>query len=262
VELPSLRSYPLPLPPLSEQQAIAEALSDVDGLIDGLEKLFAKKRDIMTATMHQLLTGKRRLPGFGEGTGYKQAELGEIPVDWDVVALGALAAIEMGQSPRSEFYNNSGVGLPLIQGNADVNERKTIIRNYTSMITKKALKSSIIVSVRAPVGEVAIAMFDCCLGRGVCGITYQNEYLYHWLIGHEAQWEKYSKGSTFDSINGEELRAIPILVPQAEDEQQAIAKALSDMDKEIAAIQSRLDKTKAIKQGMMQELLMGKARLI
>ena len=76
------------LPALPEQHAIAKALSDVDGLLDGLTKLIAKKRDIKTATMQQLLTGKTRLPGFGEGKGYKQTELGETPEDWESPALG------------------------------------------------------------------------------------------------------------------------------------------------------------------------------
>jgi type I restriction enzyme, S subunit len=244
-----------------EQDAIATALAAIDNLIISLENLIAKKNDIKTSTMQQLLTGKKRLAGFGDGKGYKQTELGEIPEDWEVVKLGNVSKIEMGQSPYSSNYNSKGIGLPLIQGNADIRNRKTIIRNYTSQITKASKAGDIILSVRAPVGEVAIAEFDCCIGRGVCAIRYVNNYLYHWLISFESSWEKYSKGSTFDSINSDELREIKLFFPTDNKEQLAIAKILSDIDDELATLGKHLTKVKSIKQGMMQELLTGRTRL-
>lgn len=262
----SLGKIPVVYPEPKEQTAIANALSDVDLLITELEKLIAKKQAIKTATMQQLLTGRTRLPQFalredGSKKGTKQSELGEIPEDWEVVILGDISKLNMGQSPSSSNYNTKGIGLPLIQGNADVFNRKTIIRNYTSQITKKANKGDLILSVRAPVGEVAIAEFDCCIGRGVCAIQYNNSYLYQWLVNFESQWEKFSKGSTFDSINAEELRVIQLVLP-SDEEQTAIAAILSDMDEEIQALDQRLSKTRQIKQGMMQELLTGKTRLV
>ena len=113
------RITPVVLPSLSEQRAIAEALSDVDGLLAALEELIAKKRTIKQAAMQQLLTGKTRLPGFSG--------------KWAEKLLIELATITMGQSPPSMFYNLRGEGLPLIQGNADIEDRQTIDRvwNYT-----------------------------------------------------------------------------------------------------------------------------------
>lgn len=262
-----LISFKISFPTEKEQIIIANALSDIDTLINQLKKLIAKKQAIKTATMQQLLTGKTRLPAFayredGSLKGTKQSELGEIPEDWELNILGDIAKLEMGQSPKSEYYNNKAIGLPLIQGNADIFDRKTIIRNYTSVVTKKAYKLDIILSVRAPVGEVAIATVDCCIGRGVCAIKYPNNYLYHWLVLFEPQWEKFSKGSTFDSINSEELKSINIVLPNSHEEQIAISNLLSDMDKEITTLEQRLAKTELIKQGMMQELLTGKTRLI
>ena len=108
----------VPAPPTqNEQKAIADALSDVDGLIVGLEALIAKKRDLKTATMQQLLTGKTRLPGFGEGVGMKHTELGEIPEDWAVKPLRELAIAERGKfsaRPRNDpkFF---GGKYPFIQ---------------------------------------------------------------------------------------------------------------------------------------------------
>lgn len=251
---------------LSEQQKIAIALSDTDALIFELEKLIEKKQAIKTATMQQLLTGKTRLPEFAlreDGTpkGYKDSELGQIPEDWEVKNLTDIAMVTMGQSPDSNFYNAQGEGLPLVQGNADIKNRKTIIRNFTSFITKKALKGDLILSVRAPVGEVAKATFDCCIGRGVCAIKYPNDYLYYWLINFENKWEKFSKGSTFDSINSDELKNIFIPFP-LEQEQIAISNMLANFDHDIEKCELKLNKLLSIKSGMMQELLTGKTRLV
>ena len=255
----------VPVPSLEEQTAIANVLSDSDALIDALEQLIAKKQAIKSATMQQLLTGRTRLPAFAQrpdGTkkGYKPSELGDIPEDWVVAQLGEIVKLNMGQSPSSSNYNNKGIGMPLIQGNADILNRKTIIRNYTSQITKKAKKGDLILSVRAPVGEVAKAEFDCCIGRGVCAVQYKNDYLYQWLVSFETAWDKFSKGSTFDSINSEELRHIELIMP-SDEEQTAIATILSDMDNELQALTQKLEKARALKQGMMQQLLTGKIRL-
>ena len=187
--------------------------------------------------------------------GYKQTEAGVIPEDWTVSKMGKIANVIMGQSPLSEFYNNKGIGLPLIQGNADIENRKTIVRSYSSMITKRGKLGDIIMSVRAPVGEVAKSTFDCCLGRGVCAISFKNEYLYHYLVFFEKSWAKFSTGSTFDSINSTQVIELPIPIPKDDSEQLLIANALSDMDALISQTEKLIEKKKAIKQGAMQELL-------
>ena len=236
-----------PVPPLPEQRSIATALSDMDELLGGLDRLIAKKRDLKQAAMQQLLTGKTRLPGFGG--------------EWEVKRLGEIAEIVMGQSPSSANYNSVGIGLPLIQGNADITNRKTIKRIFTTQITKRGKSGDILVSVRAPVGEVARAMFDVCLGRGVCAIRYGNNFIYHCLINLEPTWAKHSKGSTFDSVNSTDINAVEIYLPIDPAQQKAIAFILSDMDTEIAAIEQRRNKTRDLKQAMMQELLTGRTRL-
>ncbi|MBC6421788.1 MAG: restriction endonuclease subunit S, partial [Hormoscilla sp. SP12CHS1] len=244
----NLKNILLPVPGKKEQRAIAQTLSDVDGLIAALDLAIAKKRNIKTATMQELLTGKKRLPGFGE--------------EWQVKRLGDIANITMGQSPSSQYYNSEEIGLPLIQGNADIKNRRAVIRKSTSEVTKKCYDGDIILSVRAPVGEVAKTNFDACIGRGVSAIFYPNDFLYHYLIFREGRWSKLSKGSTFDSINSTEIKDLEIKLPVDLIEQRVIATILSDMDAEIAALEKRCAKTQAMKQGMMQELLTGKTRLI
>ncbi|MCL2247238.1 MAG: restriction endonuclease subunit S [Lentimicrobiaceae bacterium] len=244
---PTIEKIPFAIPlTLAEQTAIATALSDMDKYISSLERLIAKKKAIKQGTMQNLLTGKIRLKGF-EG-------------EWVEKKLGK-EQITMGQSPSSDGYNNERQGMPLIQGNADIENRKTIIRFYTKQITKQANQGDIILTVRAPVGNVAKAKFNCCLGRGVCAIK-GNDFLFHLLISIEPNWSNLSTGSTFDSINNTELSNLKLFLPTDLAEQTAIATILSDMDTEIEALQTKLQKAKLVKQGAMQELLTGKIRLV
>lgn len=245
----AMKNLPVCLPPtVTEQQAIAEALSDTDALIEALEQLLAKKRQIKQGAMQELLTGQKRLPGFA--------------AQWEVRQLGNISEIVMGQSPRSAHYNSKGDGLPLIQGNADISDRKTIRRVFTTEVTKRGRSGDVLMSVRAPVGEISIAVFNVCLGRGVCAIRYPNDFLYHALIAKEPLWAKLSKGSTFDSVNSADVKAFEIEFPLDEAEQTAIATLLSDMDAEIAALEAKLAKVRSLKQGMMRELLTGRIRLV
>jgi type I restriction enzyme S subunit len=230
-----------------EQETISSSINAAGAQVEVLQALITKKQQIKQATMQELLTGKRRLPGF-EG-------------EWVVKRLGDIAEITMGQSPSSTNYNTHGRGMPLIQGNADIKNRETVERVFTTQITKRGFKGDILMSVRAPVGEVSRATIDVCLGRGVCAIRFPNNFLYHYLIFLEPTWVKHSKGSTFDSINTADLKAIDIHLPYESLEQIAIAECLAQMDAELATLEMRLTKAHALKQGMMQQLLTGKIRL-
>ena len=168
VPITTQRKLSLVTPPLNEQRAIAIVLSDVDALLAKLDQLITKKRDLKQATMQQLLTGQTRLPGFSG--------------EWKAKQLGDITEIVMGQSPSSLNYISKGIGLPLIQGNADILDRKTIKQIFTTEITKNRKCGDILISVRAPVGEISRALFDVCLGRGVCAIRYPNDFMYHYLV--------------------------------------------------------------------------------
>lgn len=243
-----MEGFEFPLPPTkTEQTAIANALSDADAWIQSLTRLIAKKRQIKQGAMQTLLN---------------PYENGRLKDGWVVKQLGKIAHVEMGQSPSSKNYNTKEIGLPLVQGNADIENRETIIRTYTSEITKKCSSGDIIMSVRAPVGEIAVATFDACLGRGVCAIKYSNKYIFHYLVSIESRWGKLSTGSTFDSANSTVVKKLDISLPNDEIEQMRIAEVLTDMDVEITALETKLAKAKKIKQGMMQNLLTGRIRLI
>ena len=249
INMRDIGAIPIPAPRSeAEQRAIAQALTDADALLGVLDRLIAKKRDLKRAAMQQLLTGQTRLPGFhGE---------------WDLKRLGDVAEIVMGQSPSSSNYNAKEAGLPLIQGNADIKNRKTINRIFTTQITKRGKRGDILMSVRAPVGEISRATVDVCLGRGVCAVRYDNDFMYHYLISLEPTWAKHSKGSTFDSVNSADVKAVEIRLPRDPNEQTVIAEVLTDMDTELATLEERREKTRVLKQAMMQELLTGITRLV
>ena len=245
----ALASIQCALPHPSEQEAIADALTDADALVESLEQLLTKKRQIKKGAMQELLTGKKRLPGFSG--------------EWQAKQLGEFSEIIMGQSPSSAHYNNKGEGLPLIQGNADISGRKTIARVFTTEVTKRGHAADILMSVRAPVGEICRTDFEVCLGRGVCAIRCsKNDFLYYALVSREPTWAKLSKGSTFDSISSADVEKFEIEQPADKTEQTAIATILSDMDAEIATRETKLAKARQLKQGMMQELLSGRIRLV
>ena len=245
-----LEIVPLPVPPPAEQRAIAEALSDVDELLAALEALIAKKRAVKQAAMQQLLTGKSRLPGFSGA--------------WAEKPLRDLTAITMGQSPPSISYNLRGEGLPLIQGNADIVDRQTLDRVWTTQVSKRCDSGDLLLTVRAPVGTVAVARKAACLGRGVCGLKPigNSAFLFHALVNAEDRWRILEQGSTFTAANSEQVGQFCLRVPTDESEQRAIATVLSDMDAEIAVLEHRRDKTRTVKQGMMQQLLTGQVRLV
>jgi type I restriction enzyme S subunit len=161
----------------------------------------------------------------------------EVPEGWSVRSLGQIADLTMGQSPPSSAVTDSGDGLPFIQGNAEFGARHPAPRFVTSITPKVAQKGDILISVRAPVGEVNIAESPLCIGRGVAGIRAKDcdpAFLFYATGGLSRTFARLSQGSTFDAINGKELRAIEILLPPL-DEQRRIAEVLRSVDEAIAS---------------------------
>lgn len=243
-------SFNFIVPEYSEQEKIAKILSDIDDLIVSLDTLIEKKKNMKQGAMQELLTGKKRLPGFK----------GELVMR----RLEEIAGINMGQSPDSNYYNEKGEGIPLIQGNADIEGRRSIQRIWTTQITKSCDENDIILTVRAPVGVVGIATNYSCIGRGVCSLKPKGVdrlYLYHLLIYNETGWKKLEQGSTFTSANSTQIDEFELYVSEFKEEQIAIANVLSDMDSEIEKLEQRRNKYRQLRIGTMQQLLTGRIRL-
>lgn len=248
-------SIPVLLPPLAEQLKIAQILSAWDKAISVTEKLLANSQQQKKALMQQLLTGKKRLLNENGGR-----FIGE----WCTCTLSEVAHIIMGSSPKSEAYNDNGLGLPLIQGNADIKCRVSCPRVYTSDITKECSPGDILLSVRAPVGTVALSQHKACIGRGISAIKSKRKmsqsFLYQWFLWFEPKWCYLSQGSTFESINSDDIKTLKLSVPNFE-EQQKIAAVLSAADAEISTLEKKLACLRDEKKALMQQLLTGKRRV-
>lgn len=185
----------------------------------------------------------------------------EFSGEWESKKLGDICEIIMGQSPSSSCYNENNIGLPLIQGKADIKDRKTLPRIYTSDITKICDVGDIIMSVRAPVGYISKSSQKSCIGRGVCGIkAKQNrEFIYQFLIGYEDKWDKISQGSTFESINRNDIDNTKISIPSLQ-EQEKIAFFLSLIDDKINLQSEKVKYLKDYKKGLMQKIFSGELR--
>lgn len=226
------------LPPIEEQQKIAAILTTQDKVIELKEKRLAEKQRQKKYLMHRF---------FVDANGKK-------------IRLGQIANVIMGQSPSSTSYNEQMEGMPLIQGNGDIEGRNTHPRMYTTQPTKICKKGDILISVRAPVGSVSRSSMNACIGRGMCAVDagiYQN-YVYQYLIYFEGKWGKVSQGSTFESISGDEIRKLKTLIP---DNMQHIEKILSTADREIDLLRQDIKQEKQKKKALMQLLLTGIVRV-
>ena len=182
--------------------------------------------------------------------------------EWRKGKLGDMSKIIMGQSPSSNAYNYNKEGLPLVQGNADITKRITTPRMYTTEITKTCEIEDIIMSVRAPVGSIAIAKQRSCIGRGVCSIKaigINQKYLYQVLLGYEKKWLKISQGSTFESINSNDIKGVMLNIPSLQ-EQEKIANFLSKVDSIIEKQERKVEYWNSYKKGMMQKIFSQKIR--
>lgn len=238
-----LAEFDLPRPPTVEQKAIAAALSDVDALIVGLEKLIAKKRDLKQAAMQQLLTGQTRLPGFSG--------------EWVVKSLGDIANIKTG-SRNNENKVEDGL-YPFFVRSAHV-ER---INTYSHEC------EAILVPGEGQIGNIfhyINGRFDVhqrvyAITQFIDGVS--GQYIHLFMSQHFGEWAMQNTvKATVDSLRLPTFQTFQVQLPPTLEEQTAIARALSDMDGELIALESRLAKTRDLKQGMMQELLTGRTRLV
>ncbi|HHT9987287.1 TPA: restriction endonuclease subunit S [Legionella pneumophila] len=245
-----LKALKVLLPPLPEQKKIAQILSTWDKAITTTEKLLTNSEQQKKALMQQLLTRKKRFHKFNK--------------EWIDVHLSDISNIVMGTSPSSRSYNEKNLGLPLIQGNADILNRKSSPRIFTSEITKECTVGDILLSVRAPVGTVAISQHRACIGRGIASIKakkdFNQEFLYQWFLWFEPKWGSLSQGSTFESISSGDIKSLKLLIPDLE-EQQKIAVVLSTIDREIENVKQKLNCLIQEKKALMQQLLTGKKRV-
>ena len=227
-------------PDAKEQAAIAEALSDIDSLISSLQQLIEKKKAIKKGAMQELLTGKKRLPGFSE--------------EWAYRRVGEICSITKGQiiTEKTAIHGN----VPVIAGGKTPAFYHNVANRESDVITISASGAN---AGYIAYHDYPIFASDCSTIES--SDQYDVKFIYYALLYHQQELIGMQTGGAQPHIHPKEIGVL--LVPRInQEEQRAIANVLSDMDSEIEQLEKKLAKYQQIKQGMMQELLIGRIRLV
>jgi type I restriction enzyme S subunit len=259
-----IREFPLPLPPtLREQEAIAGALSDADAWIESLEQLIAKKRQIKQGAMQELLTGKRRLPGFSG--------------KWETKRLGDIGSFLKGSGVRKNEANSGDI--PCVRYGEIYTHHNDYIRRFNSSISRAVAETATRLNygdllfagsgeTKAEIGKCVAYSQDTEAYAGGDIVILRSSKIDPVFMGYYCNTRSIAEqkaargqGDAVVHISSSALAGVQICVPDLH-EQAAIATLLSEMDTEIESLESKLAKAREIKQGMMQELLTGRIRLV
>ena len=233
-----LHSLTVRIPPtVDEQRAIAGALSDVDALLGALDQLIAKKRDLKQAAMQQLLTGQTRLPGF-QGK-------------WMVTRLGDVLKVRHGKSQHG--ITSPDGQYPILASGGEIGRTNSFIYDKPSVLIGRKGTIDSPQYVDSPFWTVDTLFFT--------EISNEADAKFIFYKFTMIRWRSYNEASGVPSLNAKTIENIEIEIPTLA-EQTAIAEVLTDMDAQLAALEQRRAKTRALKQGMMQELLTGRTRLL
>jgi type I restriction enzyme S subunit len=239
MNLTTVQKIRLALPPTrNEQQAIAEALTDADTLIESLEQLLAKKRRLKQGAMQQLLTGKKRLPGYNG--------------EWDLKALAEVAPLQRGfDLPKGQ----------LKQGNYPVVYSNGVLNYHTAF---QAKGPGVVTGRSGTIGTVTFIEQDFWPHNTSLWVTSfkGNDPKFIYYLYTRIGLERFATGSGVPTLNRNDVHAFKVSIPATKHEQTAIVAILTDMDAEIAALEGKHAKARSLKLGMMQELLTGRIRLI
>ena len=281
INLEKLRPYLIPVPTWPEQCAIAEALSDVDGLLWALEALIAKKWAIKQAAMQQLLTGKTRLPGFGKAV--SRDDVVGLPSEWLVKPLSSVSVMHgrIGWQGLTQSEFTTAADDPFLITGVDFRdtgidwetayhvsrERYDVapliqLRPGDVLMTKDGTIGKMLYVTDIPYPGMATLNSHLLVFRPIDG-SYVPRFLFYQMSSRRFSdhVEAHKSGSTFFGLSQAATGRFGVLLPPI-DEQEAIANVLVEMDEELETLKRRLGKTKAIRQGMMQQLLTGRVRLV
>ena len=261
ISLTELRGLPFQAPPLSEQTTIADTLTDVDALLDSLDRIIAKKRDLKQAAMQQLLTGQTRLPGFSG--------------KWEVKRLGDVATFYKGKGLPKSSLTYDGVDPCIHYGELFTHYAEAVGEITSRTNGAKDSFRSIANDVLMPTSDVTpsgLAKASCVNVDGIIlggdilvirsnRILVLGAFLSYVIRREEDQVLRLVSGSTVYHLYGSDMKKFKFWLPSLS-EQTAIATVLADMDNELKTLESRLAKTRKLKQGMMHELLTGRTRLV
>ena len=229
-----------------EQTAIGTLFRTLDDLLTSYKDNLANYQSLKTTMLSKMFpkAGQRvpeiRLDGFEE--------------DWENKILSEVTNITMGQSPKSENYTDNPNDYILVQGNADIKDKQVVPRLWTTEVTKMAEIGDIILTVRAPVGDIGKTDYNVVIGRGVAAIK-GNDFIFYTLekMKKTGFWNRFSTGSTFESISSNNIKEAIIQIPTLK-EQQAIGAYFSNLDKLISSYQEKISQLETLKKKLLQDM--------
>ena len=229
-----------------EQTAIGSLFRTLDDLLSSYKNNLANYQSLKATMLSKMFpkaghtVPEIRLDGF-EG-------------EWENKILSEVTNITMGQSPKSENYTDNPNDYILVQGNADIKDKQVVPRLWTTEVTKMAEIGDIILTVRAPVGDIGKTDYNVVIGRGVAAIK-GNDFIFYTLekMKMTGFWNKFSTGSTFESISSNDIKEAIIQIPTLE-EQQAIGAYFSNLDNLINSYQEKISQLETLKKKLLQDM--------
>jgi type I restriction enzyme, S subunit len=280
INLRDLKTVEIPTPPLPEQRAIASVLGSLDDKIE-LNRRMNRTLEAMAAAIFKAwfvdfepvrakASGAASFPGMPQPafdalpTAFTNSQLGPIPEGWEVMPLKEAARLTMGQSPKSEFYNTTGDGLPFHQGVTNYGERFPIHKTFCTIRNRIAEKGDILFSVRAPVGRINVADERLIVGRGVAAIRHHNNWQSYLLYALKYQFteeDSIGDGTIFKAVTKKDMEGIQLIEP-CEVVGQGYERIASAIDQQIG-LNDRESRTLAeIRDALLPKLLSGEVRVI
>lgn len=237
---------PINVPTLAEQTKIGSFFKQLDNTITLHQRKLDQLKELKKAYLQLMFPKKDET--------VPRVRFADFEDDWQLCKLGETFSIIMGQSPNSENYTENPDDYILVQGNSDMKNNKVVPRIWTTQVTKKAEKGDLILSVRAPVGEIGKTDYNVVLGRGVAAVK-GNDFIFQQLrkMKDSGYWTRYSTGSTFESINSNDIKEALINIPN-KDEQQKIGDLFTHLDDAIILNQNKLNQLKSLKKSYLQNM--------
>lgn len=239
-----IKSAEIYLPSIEEQSAIGSLFHTLDDLLASYKVNLANYQSLKAAMLSKMF------PKAGEAV--PEIRLDGFEGEWENKILSEVTSITMGQSPKSENYTDNPNDYILVQGNADIKDKRVVPRLWTTEVTKFAEIGDIILTVRAPVGDIGKTDYSVVIGRGVAAIK-GNDFIFYTLekMKMTGFWNKFSTGSTFESISSNDIKEAIIQVPTFE-EQQAIGAYFSNLDQIITSYQEKITHLEILKKKLLQ----------
>ena len=260
IKVSDIENLKITLPPLEEQQRIAGILGSLDDKIELNRRINANLEAQAQALFRSWFVD---FEPFRDGP-FVDSELGKIPQGWEIGTLSEIADITMGQSPKGSSYNEEGNGIIFYQGRAEFGNRFPSIRLYTTEPTRIAEINSVLLSVRAPVGDINIAKNTCCIGRGLAAIKSKhgcNSFILYLLQSLKPLLEQYNgEGTVFGCINRKEIEGLPIIIPK-ESVINEFEEIVEKIDSEIKNLTIEQENLSALRDTLLPKLMAGEIKI-